>query len=523
MEKLRNLLELLNVRRNLVLIGVLGIGILLRLLQPHTLLLDPDSTGYASPALNFLLQGQPDHVYGRSYVYPLFLLGIWTIFKNLFVVALVQMTIALGSLVLFYHSMDEWLETKLDKGLLPIARTMLLLLILLMAWDGNIYLYEHCLRPEGLGMASLLVLISGLLKYDLAESPGLKWVIAWLLIVFLVLLALLHPRFMLSFGCIGLVLAREIWKEKHLGWYRLVFFVLSLIVSVLVVYPEIYLSRKFDTVGRSFAMRQLVYSQVPSVLDLVEQGDWVEADFDTTVFKRDMRLVLQEKGGGSAYYKALGYNLDKLQYELSGKDLYAYFNSKCARLSQGKMDSISSKELAAKSDSAYNNYFYGWATKLVVQRPWSLAKKMVRESVYAMLITYQNFLGFPFHLKYEQSFESSRVEQEILLQNMGYKPGQLVVLNRPWVMDAFFLLICIPLQVLFLISLIYLGLAVWKGQLPWWGSSIFGAILLYYLSVGFLHTLGFPRYMHSLSPLMYVSVFLACILTLQKKVTKDNS
>lgn len=512
-------------------------GAFLRFAYYSPTLLDPDSTGYLSPALNFLINREFDHVYGRSYPYPLFLTFILNLAPNINFLSIAQHILSLSSILIFicvievkFLSQSKHLHNSYF-SLLP------LLLIALLTFDGNLIQYEKMLRPEGVNLSSYLLLLSTLIYGVYNKNKKFDLPFYTLAIILLTIFSLLHPRFVIAFLFTSIILLAHFVSKQESVFKGFVFILMYFAVISICYLPEYALTNKFDNNGKVFPLKQFFFSNIPLVYQILDSGEYANHDFDNTTLKKDVIEILSDTSSKNKY-PILTYDIDRIQYDLCGKELSnflhwrsamlvlhdkfpGYFNG--SYLLNGE-DSTAVKEQSEKiADKWYNEYYINWSKLLVQKQFTGLLRKTFHQLYYSLFKIRNNFLGNPLGFTDFQSFEKTREEQVSYLTNtLNYVPDKTVVVCRSSFVDNIYRVLYTFLHCIFLIMLIGGFLMLPFKRLSILTTLSIMIIAAYLITVAISHTLDLVRYTHSLQPVKYTFMVFITFDILNYITTRQN-
>ena len=479
----------------LVYLVIIGVGIHIRFSNLTPIIFDPDSAGYLTPALNFLIYGEFNHSHARSYPYSAFLAIVLFFAQDLNAIVFTQHLLAVASIVTFILI----LEKQVLMGFLDINRYLLrfstYLIIALIAWDGEILQYEYMLRPEGLLLASHLLIISSIIqaKRKVMHKSGITYFS--LSVLLLVFSSLLHQRFLLSFLFITLIMTIYfVIKQKTLQ-KQLIVIGITLLVIVACYLPEFFLVHKYEKTTKAFSLVQFFYSNLPIVNNLLISGVYVEPYFDQKILKEEIKGALENTNLDHYYHRILKYNMDELQYRTIGPKIDAHFYG------------------SDNFEARYNNYYLNWSKNIVLNRPFEVLKKVNRQlsAVFFTNLTY--YRGFVIRSDYNQVFERGTEYYDYLVRSLGYEPEMIKVIRSNSTIDAIISKTYVGIHYIYLLSLIvvFFLTALKKSSLI--TIVTFFSIILYLLTVATFHTFDIGRYVHGIRALIYLLI-LFCVVDL---------
>ncbi len=128
-------------------------GLTLRLSVSAPVFIDADGGGYVVPAINYLVDGNFNLIYGRSFVYPAFLSVILKIFGSLEPIAVIQHVVALLGMAIVFFSVYRLSSIFTQQ---PLARLLVfisgLAYLFFSVISINSIMYEHYIRTESINV-----------------------------------------------------------------------------------------------------------------------------------------------------------------------------------------------------------------------------------------------------------------------------------------------------------------------------------------------------------------------------------
>ncbi len=503
---------------------ILLIGLILRFSTPLVTLLDPDATGYLAPALGFLVNGEFNHVYARSYTYPTFLTAVLYLFKNINAIAIVQHIIGLSSIILLLYIIENhWLNKLNEKKYELIASFTTIFFAAEICWNANIIAFEKMLRPEGLIMPSLFLLLFSIFFYLYNAKNKYKVLLYYFNVFLLFNFALLHPRFLAAFFFIAIILFLNQMQYIKPVVKKLQVAIFTGLIFITCFFPENYLINKYDKTAPIFSLKQFFYSHSPTVLKAINNDIAVEHYYDKNELRNYLTTALNDEGNrDEKQHRIMKFNIDKVQYGMDSNSFKYYTYMRKIKKDKGiaisanytltKEDTIKYNNAAFIDISSELNYYYvNWVKVLLLNYPMDIIKKVGRQLTYLYTKPEGDFVTYR-AISMKQTFEEDRKELFNYLKNdLRYKPLEQIVLKEPKLIQQFNYFANLPLRFLYILSLMMgIYLYVKKGVNHIVVITFF-MLLIYILTTAFLHTFDIGRYLLSLSPLIFAFI-LFCLL-----------
>ncbi len=305
------------------------IAVLIRFSGSIVTILDLDSTGYLAPALKYLTVGNFDHVYSRSYPYPLFLLLILSIIKNINAICIVQHVLGLLTGIFLFSIIEYYYKNPpivLSKNKKNLFFAIGIVFVCSLLFNGNTIQFEKMLRPEGIIFPCFAIFIFLLFLYFNSNKKKLRLVTYGFIVALISIFYLLFPRFGLGFVSIAvLITLHEILKNGKILQRRTVLLLTtSLLLYIIIIIPEFYLVNKYDRISKSFAFKQFFYSNAPIIYQAIQDSNVVNKNYDYNYLKKKIELATIQKKDPKDF-PILQYDMDYMQYVLGDNELHMIF------------------------------------------------------------------------------------------------------------------------------------------------------------------------------------------------------
>ncbi len=388
-------------RRGLLGLGAAAIALVAlveRLRLPRLPFADPDSFGYAYPAVSLLAEGHFAHTHSREFPYPMFLWAVVGAAGDWNAVAVVQHVIGVaGGCVLLAAWMRiplpratgaglEWTRTLLGLGLLAAYLFM-----------AQSIVYEHYLRPESISQAVGALLLFGAVELvrlgpdDPARGRRLL-AAATLSFVSAALLAMLRPQTLLLVPAVGLFVvlsALRVRPRRRIAAAALG--VPLLLCSLGLWIPERVLARDDPTAGRFMAGVLFFwhFHLVDDVLEADRRAGRLSPE-EVQLLDRLEAAFAEEQARHRTEgrrYGFQGYNPDALYYGRAGRILSEHFGTRtdayrrfalCTFLRAIGRDPVG----YAEKVGANLGRFYGWPGGTVLNhRGYYTVPRLIEHSV----------------------------------------------------------------------------------------------------------------------------------------------
>lgn len=520
--------------RLIIYVFIVMIGLLLRFSTTLKTGLDPDSTGYLTPALKFLIKGDLYHLYSRSYPYPIFLTVILFFFKNINSIVIIQHILGILSFCFLIYIIEKlWLNRFQQNTLKLISIFVTFLFIALIYWDSNIIEFEKMLRPEGIIMPSIFLSLFVISLYWYKMKSKYHNVYFYTAIFLLLFFSLMHPRFIASFMMTIIILtSKEVMFYKSF-YKRSVKIIGILILAFICFYPEYYLINKHDRTTPVFSIRQFVFSNSPLILKAIDNGITANYEYDNNYLKKDLLLTLNDDQD-KKNFPILQFNIDKIMWDLTNMKLNQYL-LKTTIDKQPDIILKNGKYWATESDIAlvnkkaqdkYNSYYQAWFKIILTKYPYEVIKKTFKQLINVLFKDKGNFTKFYSFFDGHQSFGAETGLVDYLRSNYDYHPEATVKIEDSNWTKVFYNFMSLQLRVLFLLCLVYASLFLIKKRLSLLTVISFQIVTIYILTVAFLHTFDNSRYLVCFSPMIYLFILFCLfdiLLAFQKITIQINS
>jgi len=511
---------------------IILLGLFLRFSTPTTTILGFDHYGHARSVVMFFEYGSFDR-YEMAYPYPVFLILILSVFKNLNAIVIIQHILSALSVIGFIF----FIEYKFKKiriynrnmNLVLTISTILFIFILFLN-DKMIFL-EKNLHHEGLIIPSSLVSIFLIFLYFKNKHLRRRIWLFTITIVVLFVFSLMHYRLMAGFISVSLIIlyyeVKILRRHKKNIFIPIAIFVVSLI---LIYGPDKYFINKYDKMSKAFPYTQFVYSNANTVIKAINQNQTVIPAYDTTVFINNLNIVTSigahrwDNISGVSYYNyILGYHFDYLKYEL---ELPVFKRFIAKTYFDFYEDNYFMPTNCQKNEYArlYNNYYKGWAKLIIVNYPVDVLIKIFRQIGHLFFSIELDFMSFdtettmispynsnmsitndsiipylPFTIR-SKLLDNPNICIDFLIDN-NYIPEQKIVIQYPDFMKLIYM-IAFLFRILLFINLVYLFFMLCKRKTSFFLFSLFIMITSSILTVAVFHTFDIPRYFHALLPMI---------------------
>ncbi len=494
--------------------AILLIGVILRFSTTLKTGLDPDSTGYLTPALKLLINGDLYHLYSRSYPYPLFLTVILYFFKNINSIALIQHVLGILSIGLLIYIIEHYWLNRFQKDKLKITSVFLtFLFIALICWDSNIIEFEKMLRPEGILMPSIILSLFAIALSWYNIKSKYHNVHFYAAIFLLLFFALMHPRCLAAFLAVIIILIiNEVVHSKSIQ-KRFLTIIGTLLVAFICFYPEYYLINKYDRTTSVFSMRQFIFSNSPLILKAINNGITANDDYDNNYLKKDLLLTLNDEQD-KKNFPILKFNIDKIMWDLTNMKLNQYILTTTLhnhpeipfKDGQYRFTETNIVSLNKESQDKYNSYYKTWFKIILTKYPYEVFQKTCRQVINVLFGDKGDFTKFYCLFDGHQSYGSETGLVDYLKSNYNYHPEETVTIKGSNVTEIFYNFLTFPLRVLFILCLIYAIIFLLKKRLSLLTIISFQVVVIYLLTVAFLHTFDNSRYLICFSPMIYLFI-----------------
>lgn len=529
---------------------ILFLGVFFRFSNPISPLLALDYIGHLRPVAMFFLHGEFDH-FEMSYPYPVFLISILSIFKNINSIVIIQhllSTITIAGFLVFIEA--KYKNVALCCKFNNIIFTILTVFFFYMIFFNDYLIFlEKNIHHEGIIIPSTLIYIVLLFLYY-NEKVNRKRTYLFLMVLSIsFIFSLLHYRMIAGFIAISLiVLIYEIrirlkTNKRNVYIPILVYTVLALIVFL----PEKYLIQKYEKTAPAFKYTQFFYSNARTIKKALQDGHAVIPEHDTTTLIKNIRIVVGENNYEidtiindihykNSNYPFLGYNSDFLNYELELPALCEFLTKHYFDITKNELFVLFEEK--EEYSSFYNNYFKEWTSIIIFNYPFDVIKKSINQImnvffnlnkpliIYNSEISHLNSLRFPSYIDFSLEFDSitalydytllsqsqqAMIERKILKANLlhefmidkyNFKPNQHIKYKYPKFMESFMYMNDTVIRILLLLNIAYIIILVIKRRVSLFIVSIFTFIILSLLTVAVLHTFDVNRYFYALLPII---------------------
>jgi hypothetical protein len=491
-------------------------AIILRFSTPLTALLAFDYTGHIQPVIKYLVFDSFDH-YEWSYPYPLFIISVLSIFKDINIITVIQhslsIIISLGFIILIEKHYRHRIIKLKSQVLYTLTTTLFLGTILL---NGNLIIYEKCVHHEGLIIPSILLITSVLFIYFKESKHRYHYLIYGISIFSLFFLSLLQYRFTPGFMIIAFLIL--VWETRitiRLSKIKALLPISIFIILYLIVFiPERVLVSKYDKTAQSFAYTQFMYSNAPTVLKLIYEDKTVEPEYDSIILKHHILDALNNPNQET--YKLLAYNFDYLKYKLARPELVKHINLTYFRDSSQNYVNNKKRE-SQKFADIYNNYYKNWAKLILKEYPADPAKKTFKQLINMFLNPEINYISYFNNNSYQNPAitDNEFCRFKYLDNNYKLKSGMTINIDFPVTKSNYFSLISLFIKLAFIVAMIFSAIRIFKRPFPKLIFCLFIIISTTLMTVAILHSFDILRYLHTLLPFI-MSLVLFSVIEISK-------
>ncbi len=495
-------------------------GTVLRFNNPTDTILAYDYSGHISPAIKFFTNGGFDH-HEWAYPYPTFIIAILSIFKDINAVLFIQHILSLFSISAFIIYIENY-HKKNHKNLtfqvfLTILGTFIFGILYL---NVNFIFYEKTLHHEGMIIPFSLMLIILIIQYLKTKDNqnGTKFYI--LLIFGLFITSLVQYRFTIGIMVIAaFVLVLELKKHFKTSASKTIMSIGIFVVLYLTVFlPEYYLKDKYEKIASSFAYTEFVFSNAEIAKKIIEKGDYVDQEFDTTYFLPYINKAMSNPN--KSYFPSLSYNFDYLKYQLVKPELEIYIAKKYSNNNSTKLSAEDPKFFVN-----YNNYFKNWAILIIKHYPLEVIKKSTKQLLIAFLSPSKNYLqqNTSYTITNPRDSTNSDHQYKYLADNFNYKEGKTSEIYFPeenkFVSNSAGMLI----KILLLFCFGFLIYDIRRKKYSFVRLGLATIITCTIITVAILHCFDIPRYLTTILPFILILIYLTLSDLVLQKSDKSNS
>jgi hypothetical protein len=279
--------------------------------------MDPDVSGYLTPALRFL-EGQSFELeHARSFPYPLFLWSVLKIFGTLKAIPIIQYIIFLAAAGLFYHQWLKWSAAQKSKQAVLLNDLIGLVLWAYLLFATVLMEFHFSIRPESMFVSFSILLCSYLLlavrKWSYLSDKRFP-IFPTLFISFLNLLMIIFfQKWILGGIAFQFILWGFIFKERP--YHGSIIWISALLAPVLfliiVLLPHRYLVRNTAPDYDLFSKKQFFYTHIPLLLDQLKTDPLFENAWGERFLLITDSILAESEGHG---FPILGFCPDPIMY-----------------------------------------------------------------------------------------------------------------------------------------------------------------------------------------------------------------
>jgi hypothetical protein len=469
-------------------------------------IIDLDSGGYINASLSLISGGEFELSNYRSYAYPLFTFIALKVSNNINSICTTQHLLGLLSgffLIIFVEKVTNGLRFQLSSCKNNLLNFINILTVAIVLLDGNTVMFEKMLRPEGLVFPSLLLTIY--LCYIFFKQTNSNQNLVFIsLVLASSFFILLHPRLSLGYY---FIIASSTFFQSKLYWKdenklkKLFPVSISLIAFFIVQLPNTYLSNKYNQNQQLFAHKQFFYSNAYTVLKALNDGNYVNKEYDNTFLKYEILSALTDSSKNITF-PALGYNIDYLQYNFGDNELVRIINSKFKT------------DYSSEYNTQYEGYYKAWIKILFFKYPFETIKKTLRQLFFFFFHPNLNYLILFDEYYYDQFFEEGKFKN-ILTERFALATDSITFKTPKEIVFWSIILNLFIRPLLLIASICYLILIV-KKKIDVFNLNLFVFIHSSILLVALTHTFDLYRYPQSFYFLIIMLIFFCSLMLLQK-------
>jgi len=551
---------------------ILFFGIFFRFSNPISPLLALDYIGHLRPVAMFFLHGEFDH-FEMSYPYPVFLISILSIFKNINSIVIIQhllSTFAIAGFLVFIETKYKNISSccKFNNIIFTILTVFFFYMIF---FNDYLIFLEKNIHHEGIIIPSTLIYIVLLFLYYNEKVSRKRTYLFLIVLSISFIFSLLHYRMIAGFIAVSLiVLIYEIRirlnNNKRNAYIPILVYI---VLSVIIFLPEKYLIKKYEKTAPAFAYVHFVYSNAPVIEKAIIDGYTVLPEYDTTIFLNNIRLVTDDNNflidtiiNDVNYhfndFPFLGYNLDYLKDQLGIPSISKYLSMRSFSRNKDKFYLPCSEEKSEYAN-AFNNYFIEWSKILILKYPGQVIKKTGNQ-LFNLFFNYKiplmrfqhdfscfnskglmihhnannisyrdstiSFYNYPklYHYLATTHISSSINKQKTLFEFLTirhkFKPNQNIKYTYPKFMESFMLMNDVVIRIFFMLNILYIIILIFQKRNSTFLLSLFVFLILSVLIVAVMHTFDIDRYFYALLPMIFCFMLFSSINLLKNPKSK---
>lgn len=350
-----------------------------------------DGWGYIGPAVTWFDTGKFIHIGGRSFPYPLFLLGILFVFKDFSYISIIQHLIGISTgVILLFIWRDITSKLSIYKEYKVHFDFAGLILMGLYLFSPSPIVLEHHLRPEAIYPLFLILQMLFIYKFLINiqnNKTKLIWLFGSLFFINNYFLYVFQPRWGLTafFNVIIYIVCFFVIKVKFIKKFLFIL-IIPIVISFLLIYiPENKLIKNESTQD-TFLYGTLFWAH-SKIIDIELEKDIEDPDFNK--YNKEMLKKISN-------YMKIAFSQPKSKHKYLG----FYFN----RLFYDKPNDYLKTQLSHEEYKKFCLYYF---KKVVFNHPFMYTKKVLLE-----LSQFYNFYGGMY------SHRDYKVDKEIY--NDGY-------------------------------------------------------------------------------------------------------
>lgn len=311
-----------------------------RMYRNHLPLTDGDVWGYIGPAINFFDNGRFDHVSGRSFPYPFFILLVLNFFKDFSYISIIQHIIGILTAIFFLISWRNVLNLVDVNNNLKIKHDLMgIIVISLYLFSDKVIVFEHQLIRESIYPFFLILLVLFIIKYLVNIKNNSKSLYLWGTLFFInnYFLFVYQPRWGITlFFCFIIYILIVIFIKDKIIYKILFLLVIPFSLSFILIYLPEKILIKNETADKIFLAQHLFFGHA-KIIDLEIEKDINDDNFnkfDKEVLENVRNAFHENFNAIQTKHKYLGYDFNRMVYsgwitgyllEKMGNDEYKIF------------------------------------------------------------------------------------------------------------------------------------------------------------------------------------------------------
>ncbi|MDD4216596.1 MAG: hypothetical protein PHZ24_04590 [Bacteroidales bacterium] len=497
-------------------------GTILRFNNPTDTILAYDYYGHLSPTVKFLNFGGFDH-HEWAYPYPIFVISTLSLFKNINAICFIQhilSLISLTGLIIYLEYYYKHLKTNTSFQIVYTISTAFVFGILFL--NGNFIFFEKMMHHEGLIIPSTVFIVILLMFYFNSFKKSHRTQAFTFAVFGLFFTSLLQYRFTVGFFTVAvLLLIIEIVHQRKINIKKTILSVIIFFILYLSLFlPEYYLINKYEKNAPSFAYTEFVFSNAKIVKKIIDEGKYVDSDFDTTVFEPAISIALENPNKNT--FPTLGYNFDYLKYKLVKPALEKYI----VQIYSESPNPIYKKPTLANDQNItkiYNDYFKNWTFLILKEYPQDVLLKTINQLIHATIKQNINYIRYnsSVQITNPDTTISTKVGIKFLTENYNFKEGHTYNICIPKKNNFVFNLTGLMVKIMLILSFGYTVFSIIRKRYPLLSICISIIIGCTLITIAILHSFDIARYLQTILPFILILSLVSVLEFVQQNHKKQ--